>query len=69
MSETIIPPNCLWQYLEKEHLDPENEMSQELWNEFVNEWNDTFADSTSTLGREYLGDFLQEKKEEKEVTP
>ena len=49
-----IPKNTLWQYLEKEHLDPENEITDEQWIEFVNDYEDSFADKVSQLGNEYL---------------
>ena len=51
---TEIPKNTLWQYLEKEHLDPENEITDEQWIEFVNDCEDSFADKVSQLGHEYL---------------
>ena len=51
---TEIPKNTLWQYLEKEHLDPENEITDEQWIQFVNDCEDSFADKVSQLGQEYL---------------
>jgi hypothetical protein len=51
---TEIPKNTLWQYLEKEHLDPENEITDEQWIQFVNDCEDSFADQVSQLGQEYL---------------
>tara|TARA_R110002020_G_scaffold24063_7_gene79469 strand:+ start:544 stop:735 length:192 start_codon:yes stop_codon:yes gene_type:complete len=48
----------LWQTLEKEHLDLENELSNEEWNLFVEEHEDDFANFTSRYGSELFNNFL-----------
>ena len=32
-----LPKNTLWQYLEKEHLDPNNKLTDEQWQGFLDE--------------------------------
>ena len=51
----------LWQTLEKEHLDIDNELSNEEWNMFVEECEDDFASFTSKYGNELFYNFKQEK--------
>ena len=51
----------LWQTLEKEHLDLDNELSNEEWNMFVEEYEDDFASFTSRYGNELFYNFKQEK--------
>ena len=57
MSETVIPKNSLWQFLEKEHLDTEGVLTDEQWNIFLNQYNDCFADEASCLGQEMFREF------------
>ena len=64
---TEIPKNTLWQYLEKEHLDPENEITDEQWIEFVNDYEDSFADKVSQLGNEYLAYWKAEQNVQKRI--
>ena len=57
MSETVIPKNTLWQFLEKEHLDTEGVLTDEQWNIFINQYNDCYADEASSLGQEMFREF------------
>ena len=51
----------LWQTLEKEHLDLDNELSNEEWNMFVEEYEDVFASFTSRYGYELFYNFKHKK--------
>ena len=42
-----IPKNTLWQYLEKEHLDPNNELTNDQWQAFLDEHSDEFGERTA----------------------
>ena len=50
--------NTLWQYLDKEHLDINNELSQKQWNDFVEKYNDCFANECSTVGQDLFYEFI-----------
>ena len=56
--EIIIPKNCLWQYLEKKHLDPDNKLSDDDWEEFVDECVYSFAEEVSKVGQEFLEEWI-----------
>lgn len=56
-----IPENAVYQYLEKDHLDIKVELNQEEWISFVDEYQDTFVDACTELGRELFAQFLKEK--------
>lgn len=47
--------NCLWQYLEKKHIESMSygKISDEEWNVFVNMFQDSFANEVSLLATEY----------------
>tara|TARA_Y100001972_G_scaffold58575_1_gene71843 strand:- start:210 stop:383 length:174 start_codon:yes stop_codon:yes gene_type:complete len=51
----------LWQTLEKEHLDLDNELSNDEWNMFVEKYEDDFANFTSRYGNELFNNFKEEK--------
>lgn len=55
-------PDMLYQTLEKRHLDPENLIPTDAWEEFVGDLGDNFADEVSELGNEYLSDWCDSKK-------
>jgi hypothetical protein len=63
---TKIPNNCLWQYVEKKHLDDNNEISKVEWNEFISMYESTFAESVSQtandLFEEYKTNYLKRKE-------
>ena len=54
----------LYQYLDKEHLDENNELSDEQWNDFVIKNQDYFADRCSQIARDLFIDniFFYKKK-------
>ena len=54
-----IPKNTLWQYLEKEHLDSDNKLTNEQWNTFVEKNNNSFAEICSEVGQELFNDFIK----------
>jgi len=49
----------LYQYLDKEHLDENNELSNEQWNDFVIKNQDYFADRCSQIARDLFIDHIQ----------
>jgi len=57
--------NTLWQYLDKEHLDTDNELSQKQWNDFVEEYSNCFADECSTVGQDLFYEFITKNRKEK----
>ena len=61
-----ILENTLWQYIKKEHLS--DTISDKKWQEFVNEWGDTFADECSNIARELFlnSDFAYNNEQHKE---
>ena len=76
MEPILIPPNCLYQLLEKKDLDPTNKLSDDEWEEFVNTQEDGFSEEGSKLGIQFLRYWISDghlerfreiKKKEKEV--
>lgn len=52
-----IPKNTLWQYLEKEHLDPDNKLTEEQWQGFLDEHSDEFGERASVMGQDMMENF------------
>ena len=52
-----IPKNTLWQYLEKEHLDPDNKLTEEQWGVFLDEHTDEFGERTAEMGKDMMDNF------------
>ena len=52
-----IPKNTLWQYLEKEHLDPDNELTNDQWQAFVDEHEGEFGERASVMGQDMMENF------------
>ncbi len=52
-----IPKNTLWQYLEKEHLDPDNNLTNEQWQAFVDEHEGEFGERASVMGQDMMENF------------
>ena len=52
-----IPKNTLWQYLEKEHLDPDNKLTDEQWQSFLDEHTDEFGERTAEMGKDMMDNF------------
>ena len=57
-----IPKNTLWQYLEKEHLDPNNELTDDQWQAFLDEHSDEFGERTASMGKDMMHNFKIENK-------
>ena len=57
----LIPENSLYQWLEKEHLDLENKLSDEEWEEFVDNYIDLFAYNVSQVGKELMSEYIFER--------
>jgi len=60
----LIPINSLYQYMELEHLDSENEhkISQDEWDNFVSDYQDNFAEQCSLLAQDLFSDFLNSRE-------
>jgi len=76
MEPILIPPNCLYQLIEKKDLDPTNKLSVFSWKEFVKTQNQNLERHLSKLGiqllRHWISDghlarFREMKKKEREV--
>jgi hypothetical protein len=52
-----LPKNTLWQYLEKEHLDPDNELTNDQWQAFVDEHEGEFGERASVMGQDMMENF------------
>lgn len=61
--------NKLYQYIDKEDIDPQNEISNEDWQGFLNQYASTFASEASELADslldEYKLNYLQSKFDRK----
>lgn len=55
--------NTLYQYMKKEHLDLENKLSDDEWENFLDRYQDDFANSCSELAYELFEEFLNLKGE------
>lgn len=49
--------SCLYQWLERHHLDKGYELTQDQWEVFVENYGDVFAETVSELGVELFEDF------------
>ena len=56
--------NTLYQYMKKEHLDLENELSDDEWGDFLDDYQDCFAEKCSEIANDLFGEFLIDKKED-----
>ena len=54
--------NTLYQYMKKEHLDPENELSDDEWEDFIDKYQGCFAEKCSELANDLFGEFLIDKE-------
>ena len=52
-----LPKNTLWQYLEKENLDPDNKLTDEQWQAFLDEHSDEFGERTAEMGKDMMDNF------------
>ena len=62
MEEIKIPSNSLWMYLEKEHLDLDNKLTQEEWEWFVNMFQLTYVDICTEEGQVLFADYCDADK-------
>ena len=44
--------------MKKEHLDLENQITNEEWEDFINDYQDRFSEETSYIARKYLENLL-----------
>ena len=50
--------NTLYQYMKKEHLDLENQITNEEWEDFINDYQDRFSEETSYIAQEMFREFI-----------
>ena len=55
--------NTLYQYMKKEHLDTHNKITNDEWEDFVDEYQDHFAERCSELANDLFTEFLIDKEE------
>ena len=58
--------NTLYQYMKKEHLDTHNEITNDEWEDFIDEYQNYFAERSSELACELFAEFLIIKDKEKQ---
>ena len=63
----LIPENSLYQWLEKKHLDPDNLVSDEEWETFVENSENSFADEVYQVGKEYLENWISDGHLDREI--
>lgn len=49
--------DTLFQYIDKEDIDPQNELSDEDWQGFLNQYASTFASEASELANSLLDEY------------
>ena len=61
----LIPINSLYQFIELEHLDSENKykISENEWDQFVENNQDYFAEQCSMLAQDLFADFINDRSE------
>ena len=61
----LIPINSLYQFIELEHLDSANKykISENEWDQFVENNQDYFAEQCSILAQDLFADFINDRSE------
>jgi len=57
INHSIDLNNALWQGMEKEHLDPDNKISEAQWNSFLGMYSSIYADQASELGQDLFDEY------------
>ena len=57
MMKIQVPDNSLWQYIEKDHIDPT--IRKTIWAEFVLSHQEEFAEKVSELAEEMWSNYNQ----------
>ena len=65
--EIGIPENSLYQWLEKKHLDPDNELSDFEWGVFVEKCENSFGDEVYQVGKEFLENWISDGHLDREI--
>lgn len=55
--------NTLYQYMKKEHLDLKNQLNDDEWEDFIDEYQNYFAERSSELAYELFAEYLIDKEE------
>ena len=57
MKKIQVPKNSLWQYIERDHIDPK--IKKTIWEEFVLSHQDEFAERVSDIAEEMWNNYNQ----------
>jgi hypothetical protein len=57
MTTIQVPNNSLWQYIERDHIDPK--IKKTIWEEFVLSHQEEFAEKVSELAEEMWSNYNQ----------
>ena len=57
INHSIDLNSALWQGMEKEHLDPNNEISEVQWSRFLGMYSSIYADQASELGQDLFDEY------------
>jgi len=60
-----MPPQ-LYQFINKQHLDADNKLTDDEWELFVKKFQDDFAVQCSEIAVEMFDNFKEEQEKEKE---
>ena len=55
--------NTLYQYMKKEHLDLENKITDDEWEDFIDDYQDCFAEKCSELANDLFAEYLIDKED------
>ena len=65
MEPFTIHPKSLYKFLEKKDLDPTNKLTNDEWDEFIDNYNSYFSEEVHKLGVELLRVWISEGHLEK----
>jgi hypothetical protein len=57
INHSIDLNNALWQGMEKEHLDPDNKISEVQWSRFLGMYSSIYADEASELAQRLFDEY------------
>ena len=55
-----IPIDALYQYFTKEHLDWEEQLTEDQWEDFLDQYQSAFAREATAISREMMDSFLED---------
>ena len=57
---SFLPDDVLFQYFTKKHLDASNKLTEDQWEDFLYEYQSTFAREATVMANEMMEDFIEE---------